>query len=46
MVSLWHGDLCGGTVRLDPADATRLAGFLVGHLGAAAADAGPRTAAT
>ena len=36
VVSLWHGDMCVGTVRLDTADATRLAQFLVGHLGAKA----------
>lgn len=37
VLSLWHGDLCVGTVRLGVADATRLAQFLVGHLGARAA---------
>lgn len=36
VISLWHGDTCVGTVRLDADDATRLAHFLVGHLGAAA----------
>ena len=36
VISLWHGDTCVGTVRLDADDATRLAQFLVGHLGAAA----------
>ena len=39
VVSLWHGDECVGTVRLDTADSTRLAQFLVGHVGAIAADA-------
>jgi hypothetical protein len=33
VVSVWHGRVCVGTVRLDPGDATRLAQFLVGHLG-------------
>ena len=33
VVSLWHGDGCVGTVRLDPQDSARLAQFLVGHLG-------------
>ena len=37
VVSLWHDDVCVGTVQLDPADAARLAQFLVGHLGAVAA---------
>lgn len=41
VVSLWHGNLCVGTVRLDAADSTRLAQFLVGHLGALAADHAP-----
>ena len=36
VVSVWHGDTCVGSVRLDAGDATRLAQFLVGHLGAAA----------
>ena len=36
VISLWHGDTCVGTVRLDAEDATRLAQFLVGHLGATA----------
>ena len=39
VVSLWHDDLCVGTVRLDPQDAARLAQFLVGHLGQVAAHA-------
>lgn len=33
VLSLWHADECVGTVRLDTPDATRLAGYLVGHLG-------------
>lgn len=37
VLSVWHGAACVGTVRLDAADATRLAQFLVGHLGEAAA---------
>lgn len=37
VLSVWHGDTCVGTVRLDAEDATRLAQFLVGHLGTAAA---------
>lgn len=40
VISLWHGDTCVGTVRLDADDATRLAQFLVGHLGAAAGAGG------
>lgn len=36
VISLWHGDTCVGSVRLDADDATRLAQFLVGHLGVAA----------
>lgn len=40
VVSLWHGDTCVGSVRLDAGDSTRLAQFLVGHLGAVAASAG------
>lgn len=39
VVSLWHDDVCVGTVRLEPDDATRLAGFLVGHLGELASEA-------
>lgn len=38
VLSIWHGDVCVGTSRLDAADATRLAQFLVGHLGALAAE--------
>lgn len=41
VVSLWHDDECVGTVRLDAADSTRLAQFLVGHLGGLAADSRP-----
>lgn len=37
VISVWHGDLCVGTVRLDPQDSARLAQFLVGHLGELAA---------
>lgn len=37
VISLWHGDRCVGTVRLDPQDSARLAQFLVGHLGELAA---------
>lgn len=37
VISLWHHDLCVGTVRLDPQDSARLAQFLVGHLGELAA---------
>ena len=37
VISVWHGNECVGSVRLDPADATRLTQFLVGHLGAQAA---------
>ena len=36
VLSIWHGDVCVGTSRLDARDATRLAQFLVGHLGAIA----------
>ena len=43
VVSLWHGNTCVGTVRLDAADSTRLAQFLVGHLGAQAAQQTPAT---
>lgn len=39
VISLWHGDLCVGTVQLDPQDSARLAQFLVGHLGELAAEA-------
>jgi hypothetical protein len=38
VISLWHGDLCVGTVRLDAQDSARLAQFLVGHLGELATD--------
>lgn len=38
VVSIWHGDTCVGTARLDVADATRLAQFLVAHVGAAAVE--------
>ncbi len=41
VVSLWHDDVCVGTVRLDAADMTRLAQFLVGHLGEMAGDQTP-----
>lgn len=41
VVSLWHGDLCVGTVHLDAADSARLAQFLVGHLGTVAAEHAP-----
>ncbi len=37
VISLWHGDVCVGTVRLDAGDSARLAQFLVGHLGELAA---------
>ena len=37
VISLWHDDLCVGTVRLDSRDSARLAQFLVGHLGELAA---------
>lgn len=37
VVSMWRGDVCTGTVRLTVADATRLATFLLGHLGERAA---------
>ena len=37
VISLWHDDLCVGSVRLDSRDAARLAQFLVGHLGELAA---------
>lgn len=39
VLSLWHGDVCAGTVRLPTDEATRLATFLVAHLGDLAADA-------
>ena len=37
VLSIWHEDVCVGTARLSSTDATRLAQFLVGRLGAQAA---------
>ncbi len=39
VLSIWHGDVCVGSARLDVEDAARLAQFLVGHLGTQAAAA-------
>jgi hypothetical protein len=36
VVSLWREDLCIGSFRMPPAEAARLAGFIVAHLGRAA----------
>ena len=33
VLSLWHDDVCTGSVRLELAEATRLAVFLTAHLG-------------
>jgi hypothetical protein len=33
VISVWHGEVCVGSVRLDAGDSARLAQFLVGHLG-------------
>jgi hypothetical protein len=33
VLSLWRDDRCTGTIRLPPAEAARLAGFIVEHLG-------------
>ena len=41
VLSVWHGDQCVGTVRLDVPDATRLAQFLVAHIGQTAAASQP-----
>jgi hypothetical protein len=41
VLSIWRDDVCVATARLDAGDATRLAQFLVGHLGAIAAEAAP-----
>jgi len=43
VLSIWHGDVCVGTARLDSADATRLTQFLVGHIGEQAAAAAGAT---
>lgn len=40
VLSLWHDDVCTGTVRLHADEAARLAAFIVGHLGTVAAQAG------
>ena len=37
VVSIWHGDVCVGSVRLDPEDIGRLTQFLVGHIAELAA---------
>jgi len=33
VLSLWQADLCVGTFRLAPREASRLADFLLGHAG-------------
>lgn len=33
VLSLWHGDVCAATFRLQADEAARLAAFIVGHLG-------------
>jgi hypothetical protein len=37
VLSLWHGEVCAATFRMPPAEAARLAGFIVEHLGREAA---------
>jgi hypothetical protein len=40
VLSLWKDDVCIGTFRMTPAEAARLASFIVDHLGRAAVDQG------
>jgi hypothetical protein len=38
VLSLWHEESCVGSFRLEPAQAARLAAFIVEHLGDRAGD--------
>jgi hypothetical protein len=40
VLSLWRADVCIGTFRMAPAEAARLASFIVDHLGRAAVGQG------